>query len=360
MVGLGVAWWRRSRRHDEIVRQSEAMLRRVVELVPHMIFARDRAGRFLLANQCVADALETTVDDLIGRHLPTSESVGAARAKIFRDDDDVLGRATAKHVPAHAFVDGKGEQRVVEITRIPFAECSVGDAVLVIAIDVTDRYAAEEEIRAQSATQRLLLDELNHRVRNNLASLMSLIDLSRGSARGIEHFATSMRTHTQAIAMVHSLLSSGRWRGVDITSLIRSLAPSSAPGRLELDGPDLRVPASRTQPLGMVVNELLANSVKHGALGVQGGVVRVEWDAPPTDRDGQRLTITWTETGGPPLEHEPLAGFGTTLVCGLVRSELRGQAVLSYPREGARHRLEIRFAPEIDEAAPLVMETAGV
>ena len=103
----------------------------------------------------------------------------------------------------------------------------------------------------------------------------------------------------------------------------------------------------------MVLNELMTNSMKHGALGADGGCVRVGWETTAGSDGGRLVEIKWSEAGGPPIGEEPVPRVGTSLVEGLVVSELRGRAELTYPRDGARHTLYVTFEDEPPIAAPV-------
>ncbi|MHC4946726.1 MAG: PAS domain S-box protein [Planctomycetota bacterium] len=209
-------------------------------------------------------------------------------------------------------------------------------------MDITDVKRAAER-------QRLMMRELDHRVRNNLSSLTSLIDLTARSGRDAADFAESIRTRVLAMAHVHELLSRSHWSPVSLGRMIEVLVPVGAAGTVDLAGPALDVPASQGTAVAMVIQELMTNSLKHGALGVRDGRVRIEWCVDTTDEGETCYRLEWTETGGRLITTPPETGVGTRLVRGLVRSDLRGSLTLSYPTDGAAHRLTI--VPEHADAA---------
>lgn len=217
--------------------------------------------------------------------------------------------------------------------------------------DVTSQKLAEAELRTQNERERLLFRELDHRVRNNLASLISLVDVTRSEARDIESFGEAVAGRIRTLALVHEFLSHSRWAPVELRELIRALEPADRRGRLDLVGDVEFIAPRQTTALGMVIHELMTNSVKYGALGVDEGRVRIAW-SPITMASGDRrvLEITWHEQDGPLIDRDPVVGVGTGLVSGLCRSELRGEAAFAYPKEGATHRLVITLdeitAPE--------------
>ncbi len=204
-----------------------------------------------------------------------------------------------------------------------------------------------EELTQSSDSQRMLFRELDHRVRNNLAGLASLITLSQQNCSGIEDFAESIRGRVHAMSVVHSMLSQEHWDPIDLSSMIRLLVPPGAKGTLEMEqNPAVLVPPQQATACGMVFQELMANSLKYGAWS-DGGVVHVLWSTPEVDPDGaRRLSIYWRESGGPTLSGEVSPGTGTGLIEGFVTHELGGSIEFRYEPEGVRHQIQLRFINE--------------
>jgi PAS domain S-box-containing protein len=210
--------------------------------------------------------------------------------------------------------------------------------------DITDQKRAEEAVVAQAEAERRLLRELDHRVRNNLSSLISLIDISRSSAQNIDDLAAAIRGRAQTIVAVHSLLASNKWRGSEFRRLLNALIHTDHRTEIRFTGPDVTIPPVQAQAVGIIINELATNSRKYGAMSSDDGSLLVAWEASPLDDATVELTARWEERGGPPVDHTPIEGVGTSLVTGLAESELRGRAELTYPRDGARHTLRFRLA----------------
>jgi two-component sensor histidine kinase len=111
-----------------------------------------------------------------------------------------------------------------------------------------------------------------------------------------------------------------------------------------LNGPDASIAPRQVTALGMVLQELMANSLKYGALKSPTGRVDVQWNVvDAAEGANRRLELTWRESGGPPIDAAPAPGQGTGLILGFVRSELRGMAELSYPPQGAAHRFQLNL-----------------
>lgn len=208
-----------------------------------------------------------------------------------------------------------------------------------------ERRRAEEQLRHQADLQRLLFRELDHRVRNNLASLLGLISLTRRTTTGVDEFAEAMRSRIGAMARIHTLLSQSRWASIDLVQLIHGLRPVGSGPRIQLDGPNCTIAPVRTTAVGMVLHELMTNSEKYGALGSTSGRVEITWAFDRADTGTDMLTIDWREHDGPEIDSEPAGGLGTSLIEGLVRTELHGTVTLRYPRGGAHHCLRMSLEP---------------
>ena len=130
-----------------------------------------------------------------------------------------------------------------------------------------------------------------------------------------------------------------------------AMAMGEREAAVHFEGPAVEIPASQVQAVGIVINELVTNSHKHGALSTPEGRLSIRWQFMDGDHPPRRLLMNWDESGGPRIEQPPDRGVGIELVEGLVRSELRGEVALSFPAEGARHRFEMRLnEPETQPA----------
>ncbi|MDP7071050.1 MAG: HWE histidine kinase domain-containing protein [Phycisphaerales bacterium] len=197
-----------------------------------------------------------------------------------------------------------------------------------------------EELRRTNSLQRLMLRELNHRIRNNLASLSALVSLSRASTESVDEFAGRIERRIDAIAAVHALLSERQWTPVGIRELLHRMTPPECGERVTLSGPDVELGASQATPLAMVVQEMFANAMEHGSLASGAGWLNVQWDV-AFESEGEFLVLMWRETGGPPPDPNAEAGTGTTLIRGLVEGELRGSVRLYHAPDGVSHRIRV-------------------
>jgi PAS domain S-box-containing protein len=203
-----------------------------------------------------------------------------------------------------------------------------------VFFDVTERRAAEER-------QTLLMREVDHRAKNALAVVRSVLRLTR--AEDPRRYAEAVEGRVSALARAHTLLAQDYWRGAGIQAVVeQELAPYRGEARVVIGGPPLRLVADAVQPLSMALHELATNAAKYGALSVPGGRVEVSWVLDPATG---RLRLHWAEHGGPPIAAPPeRRGFGSTLVAAIVRGQLGGAAELRWDPAGLRCTLEI--APE--------------
>lgn len=195
--------------------------------------------------------------------------------------------------------------------------------VAVLFNDITERKQYEE-------TQRLLVNELNHRAKNMLASVQAIVQNTLRRTKDPESFVTSFSGRIQALARVHSLLSAMTWRGADLRDLIRDqlLTGSIEEERLSVWGPSVQLKAQMALHVALVLHELGTNCIKYGALSTPNGRVAVTWTV-----QNRILRLRWTERGGPPVSAPAARGFGMTLIEQSARGE-GGEAHMSIEADG--------------------------
>lgn len=205
----------------------------------------------------------------------------------------------------------------------------------------------EGELRAEISRSHLLqerqtmmLHELNHRVRNTLATVQSLARQSRrGDATG-----ERLEGRILSLSKTHDLLSRDDWGGASLMSILQNeFAPfdDGAVERFRLDGPDVELAPRYVLALGMTLHELTTNAAKYGALSTEDGCVDLAWRVSSRESGLRQLAMEWRETGGPPVAEPAARGFGTRLITGGVKRELGGSVTLAFEPTGLRCSLDV-------------------
>lgn len=210
-----------------------------------------------------------------------------------------------------------------------------------VCIDIDGRKSAEER-------QGLLTAELNHRVRNILASVQAMIGLTAQSAPTQEELARRLQGRVAAMARTHGLLTSEKWRGASLSRIIRGELRPYAEGNGEavvLTGPDCILPPRLALDFAMVIHELATNAAKYGALSVPGGRITVDWSM-EGDEANIRLALIWQESGGPPVEPPSRRGFGTRLLENVLGRTPKSSLELEFDPQGVRCRIGMWLADE--------------
>ncbi len=183
--------------------------------------------------------------------------------------------------------------------------------------------------------QRLLIAELDHRVKNILAQVAAVATSTREGSGSIDDFVRSLGGRLQSAAAAHTLLSESRWKNVNLDALVRTeLAPYTTRRNIKIIGTHVMLGSAETQALAKVLHELATNAAKYGALSVPGGEVSVSWDCKPN------LILEWRELGGPPVASKIQTSYGTDLIRNLIPHELGGTVDLTFVKEGVNCRIE--------------------
>jgi PAS domain S-box-containing protein len=206
--------------------------------------------------------------------------------------------------------------------------------VVGVSIDITERKRVEEQ-------QGKLVAELDHRVKNVLATVQAVAARTMQASRSMEHFVAALDGRIRSMRSTHELLSHRRWLGIPLAELARrELAPYETGSNTEIAGPEVMLSAEAVQTMGMALHELVTNSAKHGALSAPSGRVSIRWRL-PLNGGASRLVFTWRETGGPLVVPPRRSGYGMHVVRELIPYELGGTVDHVLAREGVRCRIEI-------------------
>lgn len=193
--------------------------------------------------------------------------------------------------------------------------------------------ASLEWLREQNSIRNSLTRELNHRVKNTLANVLSIIALTRRRAETLDEFVDGIDGRIRALSATHDLLTQSEWGTTPIADVVGTeLAPYKGNGEvLSVEGPPVELAPGDALSLGLAIHELATNAAKYGALGHIGGRVSVKWS-----REDGVVRIVWQESGGPPVATQRKRGFGTDLIEKIVAHELNNPVELDFAPDGVR------------------------
>ena len=212
--------------------------------------------------------------------------------------------------------------------------------VIGTALDISVRKRAEEHMR-------LMVNELNHRVKNTLATVQGIATQTLTRSEIPTDVRETLTSRLMALARAHDVLTNEKWAGAEIHEMAEAAAApyrgvDSSP--FKLNGPRMNVPPNTAIALALVFHELATNAAKYGALSIPGGEVRLTWSAAPST-EGRLLQLTWREIGGPPVSPPQRTGFGTRLIRRGLAAELGGAIELDYQPAGLVCTIEAVVAP---------------
>ena len=212
------------------------------------------------------------------------------------------------------------------------------------------------ELREADERQKLLLAELNHRVKNTLAAVQSLAGQTLRNADSLEAFGDKFSGRLLALSRSHDLLARETWQGADLGAVVaETLAPygsESGAARIALAGPAVRLAPTAAVTLGVAFHELSTNAAKYGALSTAAGEVAVDWSIDWRGGKMPALEICWRESGGPPVEPPPRSGFGLRLIEQGLALELSAEVRLDFAPDGLKCHIRLPLSAKVT-AGPL-------
>ncbi|ABD86188.1 sensor histidine kinase [Rhodopseudomonas palustris] len=213
------------------------------------------------------------------------------------------------------------------------AEINAQELLEQAGIDAKQREAAAK-------LQKLILEELHHRIKNTLATVSAIASQSLRNATSTEHAQQAIEGRLLALGRAHDLLLQAQWTSADLGKVIRGATEAfdnRDAAKFSIAGPDIRMNSGAVIAIAMTLNELCTNTTKFGALSAPAGHVDIAW---ALDDAGHRLHLTWSERGGPPVQAPTRRSFGKRLIETLGR-QLKGEVTLSYPPEGFIYVIDV-------------------
>ena len=203
-----------------------------------------------------------------------------------------------------------------------------------LTLDVTARKRSQDQ-------QNLLIEALDHRVKNLLARVMIVAKDTRQSSGSLDEYFQALDRRIQSMADAHALLSHDRWKGSELAALIRrQISPYASEANAIIEGPNIILTAAATQALAMVLHELVTNAATYGALSTPYGRVEVTWSR-GSGKNACNLWIAWREIGGPVVAASPACRYGVTIIRDIVPRELGGTVDLAFASSGVCCKIEI-------------------
>ncbi|MBT4584253.1 MAG: PAS domain S-box protein [Phycisphaerae bacterium] len=306
------------------LRSSEERYRLITSHSPVVLFGIDTEGIFTLSEGLGLGSMGAQAGDVVGRSM----------YELYRNYPEVLEHASYALAGEESHTKIKIGDHIFETWFTPVKD---EDEVIVgvsgVSVDITRRHELEEQ-------QLIMMRELDHRVKNNIASVMSLVELSKQGATSVQEYAKTLDGRLHALAVAHSTLAKSQWSGAWLRDILQlTLQPYMVGPRsqIQFKGPDVELFGVLARPMCMVIHELATNAMKHGALKIDAGNVLVSTKILPDNQ----VQLSWIETDGPPVPNERITSTGTSLLEGLVGHEMNGKIILDFNKNGLHCVIEV-------------------
>lgn len=302
----------------------------IIENAADSIFVMDLEGRIVLANAMAEQTFGWSKEELLGKVLHDVVHHHHPDGRPFPMSECPLGQVFISRsiLRRHedVFVHRDGTPIHVACSNAPVMLNGTMVGAVLIAVDITERKRAEER-------QRLLMHELNHRVKNTLATVQALIMQTLRNSSSSSEAAAAIDARLMALSRAHDVLTREQWESASLHEIVAQAIEPFTASRFRCDGPEIRLPPSKALGIAMALQELATNATKYGALSNAAGEVRLSWRS-EDGTDGAGLHISWEEKGGPPVVPPAKRGFGTRLIERSLAQEFEGRATIAFEPAG--------------------------
>lgn len=314
---------------------SQRRLEAVLDNASAAIFVMDGRQHCIFMNRAAEQLTGYSFEEVAARDCPLHYIVHHTYpdGRPFPLHECAIDRAFPEHNRTkgeEVFVHKDGSFYPVAFSASPIRDDASQTIGTIIEVrDISDERLAEER-------QRLLINELNHRVKNTLATVQAIAwQTFKGSEA--EKFS-AFNDRLLALSRAHNLLTDSAWQGASIKNIVASVLEPFGLTRIETIGEDGSIPPKPAVSLTMVLHELATNAAKYGAFSCEAGRLKLTWAFVDTE-DGRKLAFTWQEEGGPPVATPARKGFGTRLIERQLELEYGGKSELRYEKFGVRCQL---------------------
>jgi PAS domain S-box-containing protein len=296
---------------------------------------REEGNPIVLANKAFLDLTGYAAEEIIGRNCRFLQGPGSSEAAIAE-----IRAALADERELNVEILNYRKNGTTFWNQLRLCPVHGDDGQLLYYFGSQDDVTRLRKVQTLEASEHRLLREVDHRARNALTIVNSIVQLSRADDATL--YATAVQQRVQALARAHGLLADHGWREIPLDQLVRAEVSLFGDRAITLDGPEMGVPAPIVQPLALVIHELVVNAATHGALSRRVGKLNVSWQETSQD-DG--FELRWQETGGPPPPLRRQSGFGTVMVDGMINKQLRGRIVRHWIETGLTMTITIPGSP---------------
>jgi PAS domain S-box-containing protein len=328
---------------EQRIRDSEARYRALFEQAAVGVMHADLDGRWTMVNRRLAE--------ILGYDSP-EELIGKTYLEVTHPEDRAAGHALVEALDRGRIPYAQREKRYlrkdgscvwvnVSVSVVRDAASGAPRHRVAVVQDISEQRRARER-------QAMLVNELNHRVKNTLAAVQTIVAQGLRGAGVDGDVRKGIDSRLIALARSHDLMTREHWRSARLADLVAiALDPyrsaADQPPRHGLDGPEVRLPPNLVLALGLAFHELATNAAKYGALSKEGGHVEVRWSL-AAEGAARRLKLCWREAGGPPVHPPQRKGFGTRLLERGLSHELEAAVHLDYRPAGLVCKIDIPIA----------------